>query len=229
MERGERERMMSNASWHFLPSASRSGARSTPPPCPPGNKAATRRLPWQSTARQSRPPAKHSPRTPPPSSPSAQGGRVATHPPWGDQTAIHLRTRWGGVDRVEHLHGKAHQPGQWVVVILAMPPSPALAGAPLPLSPTQSALPRRHHTDGLSPHRHDDSDTDITTYPHLTAPPACRPLLPPPPVVIVVTPQVAARSYSRISDQRGGLFSPPSLSPRHSPPSSSPFSLSADF
>jgi hypothetical protein len=40
---------------------------------------------------------------------------------------------------------------------------------------------------------------DITTYPHLTTPPARRPLLPLPPVVIVVTPQVAARSYSRNS------------------------------
>jgi hypothetical protein len=84
MERGERERMMSSALWHFLRSTSRSGARSAPHPLSARQLASTRRRPWQSTDCQSQPPAKRSARTPPPSSPSARGGRVATHPHWVD-------------------------------------------------------------------------------------------------------------------------------------------------
>ncbi len=81
--------------------------------------------------------------------------------------------RW--VDRVEHLHGEACQPGRRVVIVVATPPSPALAGAPLPLSPTRSTPPWQYHTDGLLSHRHNNSSTDIMTYTHLTAPPHAGP------------------------------------------------------
>ena len=159
-----------------------------PPPPSARQLASTRRWTWQSTDCQSQPPAKRCARTPLPSSPSARGERVATHPHWGDGS-IALSTCMARL--VNQAAG-----------LLSLLPRRRHPLWPARLCRRHQPGPRHHGSTTLMAYCPAGTTTAVQTLrPTPTSPPPPRrPLLPPLLVVIAIILQVSACSYSRNSD-----------------------------